>query len=257
MFYDPKHHINVSINEVVKEAENYDIIIFGEKHDSKDCHDVELALLKALSERYKIIFSLEMFERDVQAVLDRYVSGNISEDEFLENVRPWSNYQSDYRPLIEFSRKKKIPVVASNVPRYIASKVAKNGVSVIDSITSKERKFVAQTVFYNEPEYRLRFYRTMESIHMPGFTKEMKENYYKAQCLKDATMAESIIKAIKDRHGYKVFHINGSFHSDYYKGVVWQITKMAPGLKVLVISPLPKGEQSKENIGDFIFYYDE
>jgi len=247
----------VPIEDIVKVAMDYDVVIFGEKHDSKECHDAELALLKALSRKYKLVFTLEMFERDVQPWLDKYLTGKIDEDEFLKNSRPWSNYREDYRPMIEYCRKDSIPVVAANVPRYIASMVAKGGLSAIENLSEKERKFMADTIFYEEPEYRARFYRTMEHIHMPGFSDEMKENYYKAQCIKDATMAESIIKVLKEKPGYKVFHINGSFHSDYHKGVAWQISKMAPGLKVLVIAPLEKGEEYEEAPGDFIFYYEK
>lgn len=257
MFFNPKTEKTVSMDEVINTAKDYDVIIFGEKHDSKDCHRAELALLKDLSKKYKIIFSLEMFERDVQQILDRYLTGEIPEEEFLKHSRPWSNYKEDYRPMIEYCKNEGIPVVAANVPRYIASMVAKKGLSALDSLSQSERRFMADTVFYEHPEYRLRFYKTMEHIHMPGFSAEMKENYYKAQCIKDATMAESIIKALKKMPGYKVFHINGSFHSDYHDGVPWQISKMAPNLKVLVIAPIEKGEKFEKIPGDFIFYYEK
>ncbi len=255
MFFDPHTSKKVSVDRIVEIAKDYDIIVFGERHDSKDCHRTEFELLKALSQKYKLIFSLEMFERDVQPILDNYLAGKISEDEFLQNSRPWSNYQDDYRPLIEYCKENKIHVVAANVPRYIASKVAKGGLSAIKELSTREREFMADTVFYDEPEYRARFYETMEHVHMPGFSSKMKENYYRAQCIKDATMAESIVKAIKSMPGYKVFHINGSFHSDYHKGVVWQLLKMEPGLKVLVISPLGEKEKYEKLPGDFIFYY--
>ena len=257
MFINTKTGKEVSQEELVETADSYDVIIFGEKHDSKDCHLAELALLKGLSGKYNIIFSMEMFERDVQGVLDEYLMGKITEEEFLRKSRPWNNYKDDYRPQVEYCKTNNIPVLASNVPRYIASKVAKNGPGVLKSLSLKERNFVADTVFFENPEYRERFYNTMAHINMPGFTSSMRENYYRAQCLKDATMAESIIRALENKNGHKVFHINGSFHSDYHLGVVWQISKMAPQVKVLVIAPVEKGEKYDENIGDFVFYYEK
>ena len=259
MFIEPESGNRVKLEEVIEKARDYDIIIFGEKHDSQDCHHAELKLLKALSKTYPIILSLEMFERDVQKYLDDYLKGKITEEDFLRNSRPWNNYNTAYRPLIEYCKSRGIYVLAANVPRYIASNVAKKGDGVLESLSEEEKTFVAKRVFYDNEEYRKRFYKTMEKIHMPGFSEEMKENYYKAQCLKDATMAESILKAFQSHQGYKVFHINGSFHSDYRLGVVFQLKRLNPSLKILVIAPLEKGEDLKAHrgIGDFIFLYEK
>lgn len=259
MFVEPESGKKVKLEEVIERARYYDIIIFGEKHDSEDCHHAELKLLKALSKAYPIIFSLEMFERDVQKYLDDYLNGKITEEDFLRKSRPWGNYSTDYRPLIEYCKSQGIYVVAANVPRYIASKVAKEGIDILESLSDEEKNFVANRIFYDNEEYRKRFYETMEKIHMPGFSEEMKENYYKAQCLKDATMAESILEAFQTHQGYKVFHINGSFHSDYKLGVVFQLKRLNPSLRILVIAPLERGEEGKvkRGIGDLIFRYEK
>ncbi len=255
MFLDVKADKKVDVKEVVDRAKNYDVIIFGEKHDSEDCHKAELILLKELRKTYSLTFSLEMFERDVQNILDDYLKNNINETEFLKESRPWSNYQTDYRPLIEYCKTNGVKVVASNIPRYIASLVAKGGVHSLDSLSEKEKEYLPDKVYYENAEYRKLFYQTMEQVHMPGFSDEMKENYYRAQCLKDATMAESILMALKKSEGTKVFHINGSFHSDYHLGVVFQLKKMDPSLKVLVIAPVRRGEDFKKQVGDYIFFY--
>ena len=65
-----------------------------------------------------------MFERDVQDILDAYLKGKISEKKFLKQARPWPNYLEDYRPLIEFAKKKGMPVIAANLPRRAAAAVA-------------------------------------------------------------------------------------------------------------------------------------
>lgn len=257
MFLDTNTGEQISIEKITQIIGSYDVVIFGEKHDSKDCHRAELDLLKVLSLKYPIIFSLEMFEKDVQSVLDDYISGKIKEEVFLEKARPWSNYKEDYRPLIEWCKENKIKVIAANVPRYIASMVAKEGLGILDSLSQRDKEYIADTIFYENPEYRERFYNIVGEVHMPNFTEKMKENYYKAQCIKDATMAESIIRVFKKYGGkYKIFHINGSFHSDYHEGVVWQLHKMDPSIRVLVISPIKKGDKVEKRIGDFIFYYE-
>ena len=71
--------------------------------------------------------SLEMFERDVQGVVDGYLAGSIPESQFLQESRPWPRYATDYRPLVEMAKSEGWTVVAANLPRRVASAVAKSG----------------------------------------------------------------------------------------------------------------------------------
>jgi len=104
---------------------DYNVIIFGEDHDSRVAHEGELALLTGLAGRDGgLVLALEMFERDVQDALDTYLEGAISEDTFLELARPWPNYRENYRPLVELAKARAIPVIAANVPRRAAAAVA-------------------------------------------------------------------------------------------------------------------------------------
>ena len=57
---------------------DFDIIFVGEIHDSRFAHKAELTLLTGLSKRDpNLVLALEMFERDVQDILDGYNSGRI------------------------------------------------------------------------------------------------------------------------------------------------------------------------------------
>lgn len=71
------------------------------------------------------MLSLEMFERDVQTVLDEYLRGLIREADMLQDARPWANYDKDYRPMVEFARAHGIPVAAANVPRRYVGAVGR------------------------------------------------------------------------------------------------------------------------------------
>ncbi len=68
---------------------------------------------------------MEMFEADDQIVLQEYGQGIIEEKHLLKEAKVWDNYKTDYRPLIEFAREKKLPVTATNIPRRYASLVYK------------------------------------------------------------------------------------------------------------------------------------
>ena len=59
-------------------------------------------------------------------------------------------------------------------------------------------------------------------------------NLPKAQAIKDATMAHFILKNYKKGHTF--IHYNGSFHSDYYEGILWYLKRERPDLKYVRIT---------------------
>ena len=104
---------------------DYSVIFIGEEHGSRVSHQAELTILKGLAERdSNLVLALEMFEQDVQDILDAYLKGKISEKKFLKQARPWPNYLEDYRPLVEFAKEKGMHVIAANIPRRAAAAVA-------------------------------------------------------------------------------------------------------------------------------------
>ena len=136
----------ISLSDLAEVASTADVVFFGEEHTDPETHRTEFALLQAIGrKRNDVILSLEMFERDVQTVLDDYVARRISEAEFLTKCRPWPRYAIDYRDMVEFAKSKGWPVIASNVPRVIASAVGRKGLLALDSLPPEERVFAART----------------------------------------------------------------------------------------------------------------
>jgi len=253
----------IDFKKMVKEvSKDCDVLFVGEKHDDPKAHFVEIEILKKLFEKKegKIILSLEMFERDVQNVLDNYLEETIDEAEFLEKSRPWNNYKNDYRPLIEFARENNIKVIASNVPRRYAAMVARGGLKALENIDEESKKYIAEKVYSDFPEYKERFFETMKD--MPPQMKKMggenlKQKIYLAQCLKDSTMAESIIKYQNKYKDYLVIHVNGKFHSDYHLGTVIIVKTMNTSLIIKNISILKNFKSTDkidQKIADYIIY---
>ena len=219
-----------------------DVVFVGEQHDDPNTHRLETAILDGLHRRKRApVVSLEMFERDVQGVLDSYLAGRTTEEALLKTSRPWPRYATDYRPIVETARQRGWPVIASNLPRRIASAVAKSGKDAIAQLPDTDRTLIAREVECPPDRYFERFSETM-SDHPAGTQtadekRAMTERYYFAQCVKDETMAESIATAAS---GYgPVVHFNGAFHSDFGLGTAERVRRRAPGKRVVVISMLP------------------
>jgi uncharacterized iron-regulated protein len=218
-----------------------EVVLFGEFHDDPGTHQLQLALLEALARRrHQVLLSLEMFERDVQPVLDAYLAGEITEETFLARSRPWSNYATDYRPLVEFARAQHWPVLAANVPRRLAAQVGRGGLDTLSALPGEERSFAAAEIGCPHDRYHQRFVETMGDH--PGMDEAMIDRFYKAQCLKDETMAEAIVDAIERYPGALVVHMNGSFHSDYGDGVPARIVRRRPGTRVTILTGIPVPE---------------
>ncbi|NQT65648.1 MAG: ChaN family lipoprotein [FCB group bacterium] len=241
---DTKLNKEIELKEMVERLGDYDVIFFGEFHENRILHSLEFEFLKMFHRNNKhLIVSLEMFERDVQPILDKYLSDELSEADFLANSRPWPNYETDYKPLIEFAKENKLIVVAANIPRRYASLISKQGMNALDSLSQEEKKFVARKHKVFDDEYKERFIQTMQnnmthSSKMPAGMMMNLDQIYAAQCIKDDTMAESILNYQRIPPRHKVIHFNGDFHSRKHLGTAQKIQIMEPMTKVAVIAPL-------------------
>jgi uncharacterized iron-regulated protein len=235
----------LSIDDIAAQAMHVEFVFFGEQHNDPETHFAELAFLDALGRRgANVVVSLEMFERDVQPMLDDYLAGTMTEADFLAKARPWPNYATDYRPLVVLARARGWPVIASNVPRPIASAVSRNGLAALDSLPPEERNWVARDIKCPHDAYYDLFAEQMKEHGGPGSASDtasmraITDRYYEAQCVKDETMAESIISARARGGSPIVVHFNGAFHSDYSFGTASRVMRRT-GSGHIVISAIP------------------
>ncbi len=223
-----------------------DAVFVGEQHDDPNTHRLELAIVEGLTRRgVPVVVAMEMFERDVQSLLDRYVSGAISEEQFLKDARPWPRYATDYRPIIEFARAHKLPIVASNVPRRIAADVGKKGMSVVDSLGADRALAARDLKCPTSGSYYERFVAAM------GGHEGANPNFYFAQCVKDETMGEAVADAFsKSTDRVTIVHLNGAFHSDYGEGSADAARRRMPNRRIAVVSMLPVDDIDGEKPDD-------
>jgi len=233
---------------------DFRVIFIGEEHGSRVSRQAELTLLKGLADRdSNLILALEMFERDVQEDLDAYLNGKISEGTFLKRCRPWPNYPVNHRPLVEFGKRKGMPVIAANVPRKAAAAVAMAN-EISPDVMGEDRGYLPKTLHLKSKEYYERFASSVEE--MPHFAP-MKginvDGLYKAQVLKDAVMAASV-EPFLDR---RTLFCCGHFHSDYHLGIPYQLQKNHPKLKIAVIAMASSVEnllmKDRSKVADFIW----
>ncbi len=232
-----------SYKKMLKEAKKADVILFGEYHDNPISHWLQLELAKDLSQKHKLVLGFEMLEQDNQKAVDDYLAGTINQKGLDTLARLWKNYKTDYKPLVDFAKDHNYPVCASNIPRRFASLVFRGGFEALDSLSDREKDWIAPLPIPYDSE--LKSYVAMTKMeHMNHMPEKMKLNMPKAQAIKDATMASAILEYSKKKHIF--IHYNGSYHSDDYEGIYWYLKKYKPGLKIMTITTV-----SSDDVNDF------
>lgn len=206
-----------TLSRVVEQVASKKIVYVGEYHDRFSNHTVELQVIKGLfNKNPRIAIGMEMFQRPFQQVLDDYIGGAIGEREFLKKTEYFSRWGYDfnlYKPILDFARAEKIPVVALNAKREITDKVAKGG---SDSLTAEEKKEIPQLDF-TDSAYRDRLKKVFAEH------KELGERnfdfFYEAQLIWDETMAFSVDEYLRKDPLRQMIVVAGSGHLAYGSGI--------------------------------------
>ncbi|SRR5579883_54628 len=230
----------MTLAQVADELAARDVVYFGELHDNVAGHQVYAELAKLVADRRPdFVLSMEMFERDVQGVVNDYLHARIDEATFLRYSRPWKNYARDYRPLVELARERKRDLIAGNLPRRVAAQVA-----------SKEGSlslFLPRMTTAPLDRYWELFREAMKDH--PGADRGL-ERMYRAQCAKDDAMAEGIADylATNPHRQPLVIHCNGNFHSDYGLGTAARLAQRATLAQVAIISMIAVADVAKADV---------
>lgn len=244
----------VAYNKMLKEIQQADIVFFGELHNNPICHWLQLEVTRDLyaQESDNLVLGAEMFESDNQLLINEYFLGFISERSFEKETRLWSNYKTDYKPLINFAKENNLSFVATNIPRRYASTVFKNGLKKLESLPEYSKVFIAPLPI--KEDYDLPSYKEMLEMNMHGTTENPKY-FPQAQMIKDATMAHFIYGNWSE--GELFLHFNGAFHSNNKEGIVWYLRQINPNLKIVTISTVEQRNVEKLSsehygVADFI-----
>lgn len=224
---------DATVEAVVAELAECDVVFLGELHDNPAGHELHHDLVARLhAQRPDLAISLEMFERDVQGVVDDYLRGRIDEETFLRESRPWRDYEPFYKPFVESARRHRLDVIAGNVPRDIASKISKG-----EEPTRDEHRYVPRVTTTPDDGYRERFVDLMKS-HVGTGGDDAMQRYYAAQCLKDDAMAEAIVDhlAVRGTRRPLVVHVCGSFHVEHGHGTALRVLTRRPLLRTAVVT---------------------
>ena len=244
-------------DQMLAELAQADVVLFGEQHNDALAHWLELQVAKDLLKLKKpgdLVLGMEMFERDVQPLVAQYAAGTLADTAFERQARPWPNYGTDYRPLLQFARENHLAVIGTNAPRPFAKIVAQRSLTALDKLPAPDRALLAPLPL--KVDYDLPGYKNMAAMFGDGKAHGGgAQNIIQAQALKDATMAHFI--QTSRQAGQTLLHFNGSYHSDHHDGIVAWLRQYAPKLRVRTISVVTQEElatleKEQVNVADFV-----
>ncbi len=224
----------VTERQMLDIATDAHIIYVGETHDNPASHRLELELLRATAERYpgRTALGMEMFTPSQQHALDRWVSGEIDEKEFLKSSRWYDNWGMDfdyYRPLLQFARERKIPVIGLNAEKGLVKALGRTDAAGLPP----ELKAELPEMDMNDP-YQRALVEAIYGGHAGG--KDRLEAFLRVQTLWDETMAQNVAAylAAPEHAGGHMVVVAGGNHVRQGFGIPRRVFRRLPASYVLV-----------------------
>lgn len=261
---DARSGTELDIEALTQRLASTNVVVIGEYHGHQAAHLLQSQIQTALYRQQPLqVLSMEQFNLDSQLAVDAYLSGETGETEMIEDSNAWDNYRASYRPLMEFAREHNLPVIAANAPAAVVRCVGRTGPDYLNRLPGSDRAQLPDNPFMDTPAYREKFNAAMTGSHSSAdeTMRERMNNTYKAQLLRDNTMASRILAAREAHPNHQIVHTTGTFHSEEHLGTVAMIWQRAPEVSVAIISPVvwPEGAEKpplheNRNKGDFLYF---
>lgn len=203
-----------NLEDALKNVQAGDVVVLGENHGFKEHQTQHMAILQQLrSQGLKVSVGMEFFNYTDQALVQQWREGVLSEAEFLDKIG-WKSPSFDY-----YSSQAQFPrlsvgekTIALNAPRWLTSKVAKQGLS---SLTVHEQLLLPPQFALGRETYKDRFLAMMP--HLPS--QEAGARYFAAQSIWDDTMAWTAMRFRQEKPDQVLVIIVGEFHVQYGGGL--------------------------------------
>jgi len=206
------------LSEIIDSVGDKKIVYVGEAHDLFAHHAVQLDVIRGIYRKNKkIAIGMEMFQRPFQETLDSFTSGEMDEAAFLKKSEYFKRWGFDYhlyKPILDFAKKEKVPVIALNLKREIVEKVSREG---LDSLSNEEKKDIPTDMDLSDNNYRERLKKIFDQ-HKNAEGKNF-DFFYQSQLLWDETMSQSIDEFLNKNPDYQIVVLAGRGHIEYGSGI--------------------------------------
>lgn len=238
--YDGETLEELSLEIALEQVKPGSALIVSEHHYFQPHHDKQVSVLKSLNLMgYKVSVGMEFIDYTKQDIVDSFISEQISEEEFRNQVWKSDNFHF-YRQQVLFPRQSGGKTVAINSPRWLNRKISRHG---FDSLTEEDKTYLPPNFEIGNDTYLERFWQAIGGDHFP---EEKLMNYFTAQSLWDDTMAWQTKKHLDANLDEVLVIIVGDFHAAYGGGLPDRLN--ARGVDVMTFSQVNMSGLSKAQV---------
>ncbi len=225
----------LSLEEVLPDLFAARLVFVGELHDQPAHHDAQLRVIRAFHESDRpVAVGLEMFRAESQPLLDRWVRGALSLEEFLlAYYDNWNFPWVYYREIFLYAREHGIPLVGLNVPEATIRQVARGGFASLSAEEAGELPAVRCEVDAAYEDFIRR------ALGMHGQEGRTFRNFCEAQLLWDTAMAANLVRFLEANPDHSVVVVTGSGHA-WRRGIPEQVSRIRPFSTRVVVPELPR-----------------
>ena len=223
--------LRLSIDGMIEMLSGARLVCVGETHDNLNDQRVELTVVRELHRRFpgKVAIGMEMFREPQQAVLDRWVKGELTELEFLKASRWYETWGFDfgaYRDLLLFAKENRIDVIALNPSRELQDAVRRTG---LDNVPEELRRKLPE-IGETDPWQRAVLRGVFGGHAGHGGGNESFDAFLRIQLLWEETMAQKVVDYLKSPRGEgkRMVTITGGWHVKYGFGIPKKVVRRLP-----------------------------
>lgn len=223
------------------------VIYVGETHDRFDHHLNQLEIIRrAYASNKKIAIGMEFFQQPFQFALDDYTSGRSSEKEFLKKSEYYLRWRIDYRnyrPILQFARENKIPVLALDVAEEVRRKIARGETA---SLTDAEKAQIPAEIDRGNTDYRAML-QTIFAMHPDSSDLD---RFVEVQLTRDEAMAQTAAAWMTANPDGLLVVLAGGGHLVYGHGIPDRVKRRTGADGVIVLNDSVK--QFEAGVGDYL-----
>ena len=237
-----------TLEDIIPEIVKKRVIYVGEQHNLLSHHINQLTIIKKLNnEGFKFGVGMEMFQIPYQKAINDYMADRINERQFLEETRYFKMWRFDYnlyKPVIDYLKQNKIPLIALNIDGDISRKVARLGMG---GLTDKEKSSLPGAMDLTNEQYIGDLY-DLFTLHKMTTDINNFNYFFQAQILWDESMAESAINFLKKNPGKKLVVLAGNGHMRNRYGIPKRVFRRLKEPYAVIL----QDDEIKTKIADFV-----
>lgn len=247
---DVDKNTEITPGDLLKDLRSVQVVFIGELHDHFGHHRAQLTIIDALDNDQKpLAIGLEMFRKDSQETLDRWVDNDLSLSKFMpvynDNWGMWQKYQN----IFLHARNEEVKMLGLNISRSITRKVLRKG---FKALPAEEKQMLGNVQCVVNPVYS-DYIRI--ALGVSGGHGDQYLHFCEAQLLWDTMMARNLVEFLRENPDYRMVVLAGSGHAWKF-GIPTQMLEQAElSYRVLlpeIINRVDRKSVTKE-IADYLW----